>query len=303
MFLPRGSTIVRQRQRRVRGSIQKGIHTMFATDIVGLLECGYLATWELTPPELHRIKQLRGEVFSRELGWVGTDANCEERDEFDAGSVPIALLDEHSEIVGSLRLTRHDKPWMLDTVFRELDPCRIVVKCEDTAEVSRLLVVRKSRNIRLANGRHLCDLLYKATYLYCQLQSVRYLYMVTSNVVLRHLRQSGLPCLPLTPPYRMSDGVRAVVVRLDWGALAERPAVAAWYNSGWAGASCRDHQEIGGRLSSGGCCSAVREPDVYEPGPPGLVTDQGHESSTSPVHGRSDKRYAEGQSTVRSPSL
>jgi hypothetical protein len=48
---------------------------MHAPTIVGIRECGYLATWGLTPSELRRITELRAEVFSRELGWVGSDSS------------------------------------------------------------------------------------------------------------------------------------------------------------------------------------------------------------------------------------
>jgi N-acyl-L-homoserine lactone synthetase len=122
---------------------------------------------------------------------------------------------------------------MLDSVFRRLAAPELVKKRSDTAEASRLVVAKSSRVTRLPDGRRTCDLVYKGAYAYCVTNGVRHVYMVTSDVVLRHMLRTGLPCVALAAPVRMPDGVTAVAVKLDWPHLYRVPALASWYRSGW----------------------------------------------------------------------
>ena len=103
---------------------------------------------------------------------------------------------------------------------------------------------RRWRGRRLANGRRVCDLLYKAAYAYCRLHEIRYLYMVVSDIVLEHMLRSGLPCREISAPRQMSDGVRAVTVVLDWNRVREIPAIADWYESGWQRSSASSQRAI-----------------------------------------------------------
>jgi N-acyl-L-homoserine lactone synthetase len=199
----------------------------------GFQEHGYRITWKLTLSELRKVSELRAEVFCRELGWTGSPEDRVERDEFDDGSTHIAVLDEASEVIGAVRMTRSGAPWMLDTVFSALAPEREISKRSDTAEASRLAVHRRWRGRRLGNGMRACDLLYKAAYVYCRTSGIRYLYMVTSDIVLEHMQRSGLPCQAISAPRQMPDGVRAVTVVLDWDRIRAIPTLADWYESGW----------------------------------------------------------------------
>ena len=92
---------------------------------------------------------------------------------------------------------------------------------------------RHWRGKRLGNGMRACDLLYKAAYVYCKANGIRYLYMVVSDIVLKHMRRSGLPCQEIGAPRRMPDGVLAAAVVLDWIRIREVPALVDWYASGW----------------------------------------------------------------------
>jgi hypothetical protein len=78
-----------------------------------------------------------------------------------------------------------------------------------------------------------CDLIYKAAYVYCRSNGIRYLYMVTSDIVGELMRRSGLPCRAISAPSQMPDGVRAVTAVLDWNRIREIPTLADWYESGW----------------------------------------------------------------------
>jgi len=196
-------------------------------------EHGYRISWSLTGPELRKVSELRADVFCRELGWTGSRTDRLERDEFDDDSTHIAVLDGRSEVIGAVRLTGSSAPWMLDTVFSALAPAGRIMKGSDAAEASRLAVHRGWRGKRLENGMRVCDLVYKAAYACCRINGIRYLYIVTSDIVLEHMQRSGLPCRELTASKLMPDGVRAMTVVLDWNRIHEVPALAAWYESGW----------------------------------------------------------------------
>jgi N-acyl-L-homoserine lactone synthetase len=206
--------------------------TMHGSRLTGFHEDDYRVSWQLTQPELRRAHELRAEVFCRELKWVGSRDDALERDEFDGDSVHIGVFEGGTRLVASVRLTHEGAPWMLDTVFQHLLPAPI--QRRHAMEASRLAVTTQSRNVRLKNGRRVCDLLYKSAYAYCSLRGVRYLYMVTSDIVLRHMTRACLPCVPLARPKRMPDGVAAVPVVLNWDRIRDVPALRRWYDEGWS---------------------------------------------------------------------
>jgi len=203
------------------------------TSIEGFQEHDYRVTWRLTRSELRKVGELRAEVFCRELGWIGSREDRKERDEFDDDSTHIAVFGEHSELIGTVRMIRSGASWMLDTVFGDLAPVNRITKGLDTAEASRLAVNRCWRGKRLGNGMRACDFVYKAAYVYCRINGIRFLYLVTSDIVLAHMRRSGLPCQAISAPRRMPDGVRALTVMIDWIRIRETPALASWFESGW----------------------------------------------------------------------
>jgi N-acyl-L-homoserine lactone synthetase len=203
------------------------------TAMDGFHEHGYRTVWRLTPSEVQQVSELRAEVFCRELGWAGSPEDRVERDEFDEDSTHVAVLDEESEVIGAVRMIKPTAPWMLDTVFSGLASASGVTKDSDTAEASRLVVHRRWRGRRLKNGMRASDLIYKAAYVYCRTNGIRYLYMVISDIVIELMRRSGLPCQAISAPWQMPDGVCAVTAVIDWNRLRERPALADWYESGW----------------------------------------------------------------------
>lgn len=203
--------------------------------ITGFREEGYRVTWALTRSQRAWVHRLRAEVFCRELAWVGSSSDSVEQDEFDARAVHMAVLDEQRAVVATVRLAPAEAPWMLTTVFRRLLPAGTRIERAGAMEASRMAVAKRARVHRLASGRRVCDLLYKGAYLYCALHGIRHLYMVTSDVVLRHMRNAGLPCQPLGDAVRMEDGVKAIAVLLDWEPLRERRAVSDWHDSAWCG--------------------------------------------------------------------
>jgi N-acyl-L-homoserine lactone synthetase len=203
------------------------------TAIEGFQEHGYRVAWRLTSSELRRVSELRAEVFCRELGWTGSPEDREERDSFDDVSTHVAILDEQSEVIGAVRLIKSGAPWMLDSVFSGLASASGITKGADSAEVSRMVVHRRWRGRRLTNGMRACDLIYKAAYVYCRTNGIRYLYMVISDIVIELVRRSGVPCRAIGAPRRMPDGVCAVTAVIDWNMIGDNPTLADWYASGW----------------------------------------------------------------------
>ena len=206
---------------------------MHDTPMDGFHENRYRIAWRVTPSELRKESALSAEVFCRELRWTGSPDDRAERDEFDDDSTHVAVLDEQSELIGAVRMIRSGAPWMLDTVFSGLASVSGITKGVDTAEASRLVVHRSWRGRRLKNGMRACDLIYKAAYVYCRANEIRYLYMVISDVVIELMRRSGLPCQAISAPFQMPDGVCAVTAVIDWNRIREIPILADWYESGW----------------------------------------------------------------------
>jgi N-acyl-L-homoserine lactone synthetase len=197
-------------------------------DAGGFCDQGYRITWNPTASELQKIHELRASVFCRELQWVGSPADRCEQDQFDEGSTHIAVLAPDGDLAATARLLSGDAPWMLHGVFRDLVPTIEMLKRESAIEASRLAVAGRFRGVRLGNGMRVSDLLYKAAHLLCRSTGVRYVYMVVSNVVLRHMTCAGLPCAPIGPPKRMRDGVIAIPVLLDWRRIDES-TVRRWH--------------------------------------------------------------------------
>jgi N-acyl-L-homoserine lactone synthetase len=204
-----------------------------AIEATGFHEGPYHVTWVPNVSEIQALHRLRADVFCRELRWVGCRNDPVERDEFDGAAAHIVVVDPAGEVAATLRLIPGDARWMLDEVFRNLVAGRAILRRSDAAEASRLAVAKRARGAgsRLDNGRRLADVVYKAAYVFCILHHIRYVYMVVSDTVLRHMSGAGLPCIPIAPPTVMPDGVSAVPVVLDWERLVNG-AIRAWYEEG-----------------------------------------------------------------------
>jgi N-acyl-L-homoserine lactone synthetase len=194
----------------------------------GFYEDGFKVTWSPSRAELVAAHALRADVFCRELAWVGSRSVELEKDDFDAHCTTVVVVEPDGEVVATVRLVPGDRPWMFDEIFRFLLREPDALHRAGGVEASRLAVARKSRAVRLGNGRRLAELLFKATYLLCRQRGDQYVYMVTSDVVGRRFTTAGLPCSALAPGTRMPDGVLAVPLVLDWDALRSE-ALRAWF--------------------------------------------------------------------------
>lgn len=199
---------------------------------IGIREGCYDVKWHLTNEELQQTFRLRADVFCRELQWVGSRDVDTERDAIDDDTVHLAASSKGSGALATVRLTPARAPWMLDHVFRDILPVGIGFhERQQGMDASRLAVAKDARHARLDNGARISDLMYKAAYVFCRISGVRYLYIVTSGVVLRHMTAAGLPCFPLAPAKPMANGVLAIPTVIDWLALDPSTSLYEWYDS------------------------------------------------------------------------
>jgi N-acyl-L-homoserine lactone synthetase len=202
------------------------------TRVIGFDEGEYRVRWELTEEELASVHRLRARTFCQELKWVGKPDDELEIDQHDRDAVHIAILHGEDGAVGTGRLLPPSSRWMFDATFGFLLPSPTAsYKKPDTAEGSRLAVDRRFRAREAAEGFTFSDLVYKSVYTCCNLLGFRYVLIVVSTTVLRHLSSRGVPCLPAGPVVTMPDGVHAVAAQIDWGRLASHSAeeVKRWY--------------------------------------------------------------------------
>ncbi len=183
---------------------------------------------------------LRHEIFCRTLKWVPEDFSLLERDEYDAHAIPFGVMNRERKLLGYLRLIPAKNDFMLQKEFSNLlGPNESIRHADDTAEISRLCIVRESRSqgIQDTCGTYgTAMLLYKGVYQYCSKKGIRYLYLVMENKGLRLLQIRGFPCRAIGAPVMMPDGVTAVAAELDWREFEEvnwmkRKELLTWFRS------------------------------------------------------------------------
>ena len=104
----------------------------------------------------------------------------------------IAILHGEDGAVGTGRLLPPSSRWMFDATFGFLLPSPTAsYKKPDTAEGSRLAVDRRFRARRWPSGFIFPDLVYKSVYTCCNMLGFRYVLVVVSTTVLRHLCSRG----------------------------------------------------------------------------------------------------------------
>lgn len=165
--------------------------------------------------QLPACMELREAVFARELRWVPTSADGQERDLFDPFSVHVAVIHRWRP-AGYLRLTPYGSPWMLSECFDFLLEPGIAENFEpDSLEVSRLAVERQYRGHKQLGSFGVFDLLIKGIVDHSLSTAARYWYVVVAEPIHRLLLSKGLPCERLGPLVQMPDGVQTLAVRID----------------------------------------------------------------------------------------
>ncbi|MCZ4324345.1 acyl-homoserine-lactone synthase [Pseudomonas anguilliseptica] len=159
--------------------------------------------------------ELREAVFARELRWVATSVDGQERDVFDPFSVHVAVIHRWRP-AGYLRITPYGSPWMLSACFDFLLEPGVSERFEpDSLEVSRLAVERQYRGHKQLGAFGVFDLLIKGIIEHSLNTATRYWYVVVAEPIYRLLLSKGLPCERLGPLVQMPDGVQTLAVRID----------------------------------------------------------------------------------------
>lgn len=171
--------------------------------------------------QLAACQALREAVFARELGWVPSSADGQERDQFDPFSVHVAVIHRWRP-AGYLRLTPYGTPWMLSECFDFLlEPGTARDFASDSLEVSRLAVERNYRGHKQLGAFGVFDLLIKGIVEHSLSSGARYWYVVVAEPVYQLLLNKHLPCERLGPLVQMPDGVRTLALRIDLNAFLE----------------------------------------------------------------------------------
>jgi len=146
------------------------------------------------PQEIEATYRLRHRVFVESLGWV-TGCNGLECDEYDNGAI-ILGVSEGKVLRGTIRIVPPDRPFMLESVFRDLLTDHTLVKTADTVEVSRLAVDPDMTDRR--QKRRTAVLLYYLLYTWMRKNRMRYCYLVSTHKLMVSLRRLyGVPVKPL----------------------------------------------------------------------------------------------------------
>lgn len=171
----------------------------------------------LTPHErqLVECQHLREQVFARELGWVSCSPEGREQDDYDAGSLHVAVRHQ-LKIVGYLRITPADCRWMLEDCFPFLLTAdKYPNRPRLAVEVSRLAVHPSYRGQIDHQGFSVLDWLIRGLVAHTQALNCQHWYVVLALPVFHLLCAKGMSCQPLGEAKRMPDGVVTIAARID----------------------------------------------------------------------------------------
>jgi len=149
---------------------------------------------------------LRHKIFAERLGWVEKNNNFKDEDEYDKGSIIfVASKKNHDKILGTFRITPHKEVFMLEKAFENLKQNVELIKNQQTVELSRLVVDPDIKDGVLRKKLPL--MLYRALYVWCSKNSVRYIYMVSTKRYLRRLSEKlRIPIHKLSNSELTADG-------------------------------------------------------------------------------------------------
>lgn len=141
--------------------------------------------------------RLRKKIFCDDLHWVECRNEEIEIDRYDAHAILIGAMDWSEELVGVLRIIPAQRPMMIEKEFISLiaTPNQIR-KTRHAIEISRMGVSKSicpRQRIQVSNA--LCI----AAYHWCAMHSVRFVYMVIEQKMLRKVNLMGFPCKRMGP--------------------------------------------------------------------------------------------------------
>lgn len=158
--------------------------------------------------------KFRHKIFREQLRWVAESEDGLDLDEYDGFSDNYAVFNEKGEIVGSVRLTPGDFPFMVEREFSRLLPdLSAIHKGKQAAEITRFAVGMSENGIRHGT---VFRLLYFALYHWACAHQVRWMYFVVEPPFFRHICRLGFPAFPVGEALPLDRGVLSMAGFLDW---------------------------------------------------------------------------------------
>ncbi|GGY27716.1 acyl-homoserine-lactone synthase [Paludibacterium paludis] len=157
--------------------------------------------------------RFRHEIFREKLKWVELSADGLDKDEYDAFSHNLAVIDGN-EVVGSVRYTEGHYPFMIEKEFARLLPGGFALrKGRHAGEVTRFAVASRCLNGGMGSASRL---LYLSLYEWSRLHDVKWLYFVVEPPFFRHLTRLGFPTVAIGEAKKLDGGVLSQAGYMDW---------------------------------------------------------------------------------------
>ena len=180
-----------------------------------LSQDGLVLEWANTESRMKQLWAFRHRIFRELLQWVPLCEDGFDRDAYDDFSDNL-MLSRGGQVVGAIRLTTGDHPFMLEVEFsRLLAPGERIGKGCEYSEITRLAVDRSVLGAR--ESIMAARLLYLGAWLWSQVRGVRWMYFVVEPVFYRRLVMMGFPIVPVGIPRPLDGGVMSMTGLLDWG--------------------------------------------------------------------------------------
>ena len=171
--------------------------------------------------------RFRHQIFREQLGWVPVSVDGLDRDDYDVFSENFAVLQQH-KVVGSLRLTAGEYPFMLEKEFSALLPKDYVLqKGVQGAEITRFAAGVDAAGRRIESASRL---LWFGLYQWAMHKNVRWMYFVVEPPFFRHIVRLGFPVFSLGKARPLDGGVLSQAGYFDW--QQRSPQLIRWLHSG-----------------------------------------------------------------------
>ncbi|MDD4933907.1 MAG: acyl-homoserine-lactone synthase [Methylacidiphilaceae bacterium] len=178
--------------------------------------------------------RFRYRVFCRALRWISPSAPGIDRDHYDDAATLLGVFEDSGELRAIVRILPPTGTFMLESDFAPLlAPDHPVRKAPDTIELTRFAVDPSAVQTR-GLSQKLSLLLYKGLYHWCQINAVRYAYLVVEKYFYRAIQLAGFPCRRIGPLFRLPPAnVESLAGLFDMEvflseARAKRPQLEAW---------------------------------------------------------------------------
>ncbi|MDF0606184.1 GNAT family N-acetyltransferase [Neisseriaceae bacterium TC5R-5] len=159
------------------------------------------------------LMRFRHRVFREELGWLPVDEFGLDYDNYDSYSDNYVVLSE-GRVVGCVRFTLGDKPFMLEKEFSSLlFYGESLIKSRHTAEVTRFAV---SSSLDPQQAKKVARLLYLSLWEWSLINEISQLYFVVKPAFYRRLLAMGFPITPVGMPRPLDGGVMSQAGYFDW---------------------------------------------------------------------------------------